>query len=373
MSSYGYFHIPDSLKVNKSNSNFSEFEWSPFERGFGHTIGNSIRRVLLSSIASPAIVSIRLSPFIHEFMSADGIFEDMTNIAMNFKNVLIKLNKENEESSEVEFGKIYEIEGAIDLYDSDIEEAGGSVEITAGDMIVHELIEVINPDEVLFTCTSRQRIEFKVKFMLGRGYLPVDKSPLKGQEEDSEILIDGLFSPVKLVTCKVENSRVGSSTDYDKIVMSVKTDGRISPIEALSHSLQVSEHFFSKVKTLSESKINILDVEESSLQGNVVEEDKKILDILSSKIQEMDFTVRASNCLKESGVIYFGELVLKDESEMLEIKNLGKKSLDELRTKIQDQVKENGVYMHFGMDLSKYGITKENAREFFDKHSVAEK
>lgn len=364
MVSYGYFHLPKAIKVRNAEENNVDFEWSPFERGFGHTIGNSMRRVLLSSITAPAIISIKISSFCHEFMAAEGIIEDMTDISMNFKEVLIKAK----DSNDIEAGDVKVIEGTFEIGESDID-SNEPVQITAGDIIVHEDIEVLNPKKVLFTITKPKKIDFKIKFAMGRGYMPIDKSILKGKEEDGEVLMDGLFSPVRLVNCKVENSRVGSSTDYDKLILKVETDGRITPHDALNHGLQITSHFFSNIEQVSSSTIIISEDDEDSVDKVKVQEDEKMLQVFSKKIPEMDFTVRASNCLKDVGVLYFGELLLKDEEEMLNIKNLGKKSLDELRSRIQEQGQEHSVYLYFGMDLSKYGITKENAREFFNELS----
>ncbi|MCK5787906.1 MAG: DNA-directed RNA polymerase subunit alpha [Chlamydiia bacterium] len=356
--SYGYFHFPEHLKAKEVSDTYGEFEWSPFERGFGYTIGNSIRRILLSSIAAPAIISIKISPFLHEFMAADGIVEDMVDISLNFKEVLLKLTGDIKDSS------IKEIVGSFEITEDDIKNSSGKVEITAGDIVVHDDIEVVNTDKILFTCIAPQSIDFKIKFTLGRGYVPVEKNPLVNQVEDAEVLLDGLFSPVKISCCKVENTRVGSSTDYDKVVFNIETDGRITPLDALSHSFQIAKYCFDKIENFSfESNIVISDRITDDQEGDEEGENAQFMHLLSKKISEMDFTVRASNCLKEAGIMYFGELLLTEEENMLEIKNLGKKSLDELRAKIQEQGQESAVYLYFGMDLLKYGVDKENARD----------
>lgn len=359
--SYGYLHLPDNIQIENLDGNRSKFIWAPFDRGFGHTIGNTLRRILLSSIESPAVVSIKLSPFLHEFMAVDGIHEDMTDIVMNLKEVLLKL----EDFDNYVSGKIYEIDGVIEVTDEEIKNNDGSVKIKAEDIFIHELISVVNGDKVIFTVVAPQSIDVKIKFMVGRGYIPVDRLEITNLE-NGEVLIDGLFSPVKLVNCKVENSRVGSSTDFDKLIIDVDTDGRISPVDALSYSLQIASHLFTNVTNISRHFLEFADNLQKVENDEKLRLEEEIMRILSENINDMDLTVRSSNCLRDSGIKYFGEMLLYSESEMLKMKNLGKKSLDELKSKI-DEKNHGGTYsFRFGMDLSKYGLNKENIRKSLD-------
>lgn len=360
--SYGYLHLPEEITIEEENNSQARFVWTPFERGYGHTIGNLLRRILLSSIESPAITSIKILPFIHEFMAIDGIVEDMTDIVLNMKDVLIKYKSDINKDEIIESGKEYTIDGVLDISKKDIEEAGGAIKVTAEDLLIHELIEIVNKDKVLFTVTSPNKLEVKIKFKTGRGYVPVSKMSTVNLE-DGEILIDGLFSPVKLVNYKIEKSRVGSFTDFDKLIIDVLTDGRVSARGAMSHAIQIATHCFSKVDSVSTEEIKFASnnsLDEKNRKKKLAEE---LMTILSKEVTDMEITVRASNCLKDAGIKYFGELLLKDEASMMKMKNLGKKSLVELKELVSSQREGSFEDLTFGMDLSNYGITEENVKE----------
>ncbi|NGX34974.1 MAG: DNA-directed RNA polymerase subunit alpha [Candidatus Anoxychlamydiales bacterium] len=350
---YGAFEMPDKItKEEDEEKNFAKFVAEPFERGFGHTLGNSLRRVMLTSIEAPAIVSIRIEGVSHEYTAIEGIIEDMTHMILNLKGALLRfIPLEGQENPK----GIKLITKILEITDEDIEKANGNYIVTLKDIMGPSNFEIVNPDLPIFTATKPTTRRMDVKVAIGRGYSPADRHEFEIQTD--EIVIDSAFSPVSLVNFFVENTRVGQHTDYDKLILEVTTDGRITPKEALAFAVQIAvKHFqiFEKLKT-----------KDITFEQKEVEENKdrdELLAKLALKINEIELSVRSTNCLSSAHIETIGELVVMPEIDMLRFRNFGKKSLTEIKEKLSD------MELHLGMDLSKHGITQDNIKEVIQKY-----
>ncbi len=356
---YGKFEMPTKILVKEqSKPNHAQFTAEPFERGFGHTIGNSMRRMLLNSLEAPAIVSVRIEGVSHEFMAIEGVIEDMTNIILNLKGALLR-KLPTEEESHARDARV--LTSVVEVTQDDLDAGGGSHVVTLGQIITVGNYEVMNPDHKIFTATAPMSKQIDLRVMIGRGYVPSERIELKDKVVD-EILIDAAFSPVKLVNYFVENTRVGQDTDFDRLVLEVQTDGRITPEEAISFASQIGlKHFdvFNKVKT--HSVVFDEGLEEES------EEDDDLMDKLCLRIDEIELSVRSTNCLSGAQIETIGELVLIPERRMLEFKNFGKKSLNEIKQKLVD------MNLSLGMDLHKMGVNSDNVKEKIREHNEKKK
>ena len=347
---YGKFEIPDQIKVDEDSlsNNFARFIAEPFEKGFGHTIGNSMRRMLLSSLEAPAIVSVRIEGVPHEYTAVDGIIEDMTNIILNLKGALLRrltLEEENVSREPRILSKVLDV-----IYD-DLAANGGQIRVKLGDIVPEGDYDVINPEHEIFTITKPMKKQVDLKVAIGRGYVPSERQELDQVVVD-EIVVDSMFSPVKLVNYFVENTRVGQDTDYDRLVLEVTTDGRVSPKEALSFATQIGiKHF----DVLNKVKTHNVVFEEGS--GSKEGDRDEMMQKLCMRIDEIELSVRASNCLNGAEIESIAELVIKPESEMLKFRNFGKKSLNEIKAKLYE------MGLSLGMDLAKYGLTRENVKK----------
>lgn len=347
---YGKFEMPSKISFDskKSTNTYARFIAEPFERGFGHTIGNSLRRMMLTSLEAPAVVSMRIQGVPLEYMAIEGVIEDMTNIVLNVKGVLLrKLPFEGE--SRARDSRI--ITCSLDVTQSDLDENGGKVEVTIGDLITTGSYEVVNPAHHLFTVTvpMKKQIDFRVS--IGRGYVPSERHVITEKATD-EIIVDSAFSPVTLVNYWVENTRVGQDTDYDRLVLDVHTDGRVTPLEALNFASQIIiKHLeiFKKVQAFS----LVFDHE-----GDESASDRdEIMDKLALRIDEIELSVRSTNCLSGANIETIAELVTIPERRMLEFRNFGKKSLNEIKAKLTD------MGLGLGMDLARYGINSDNVKD----------
>jgi len=307
----GKFELPNRLvKVEESATDtFAVFQAEPFETGYGHTIGNSLRRVLLSSIEGAAISSIKIDGVQHEFQSIEGIVEDVTDIVLNLKKVLL-------------------VADARDTYNLviDVEREG---KVTAADIRETSGIRVINPDQIICTLDKKQRFLAELEVRVGRGYCAGDDNK-KPDQPIGVIAIDSLFSPVKLVKYSVENTRVGQSMDYDKLILEVTTDGRITPDDALKQSAAILKHHLDVFDEVSEE-----DVEFESESKEISEEQNRLRKLLNMSVNEIELSVRAANCLNNANITTVGELAMKSEQEMLKYRNFGKKSLNEIKDKLE--------------------------------------
>ena len=307
----GKFELPSKLtKVEDgATPTYAKFIAEPFEAGYGHTVGNSLRRVLLSSIEGAAISSIKIDGVNHVFQSIDGVVEDVTEIVLNLKKVLIVSHKRETISLTVKATKA----GAI----------------TAGDIQADANIQIVNPDQVICTLDSKRTFEAEIEIKTGRGYCPGEQNK-KEEQPIGVIPIDSLFSPVRLVKYAVENTRVGQITDYDKLILEIWTDGRITPDDALKQAASILNHHLDVFDRVSEEAYEF-----ESQQSEVSEEQNKLRKLLNMSVNEIELSVRAANCLNNANITTVGELAMKTEQEMLKYRNFGKKSLNEIKEKLE--------------------------------------
>ena len=347
---YGKFEMPQRITVDQDipESNFARYIAEPFERGFGHTLGNSLRRMMLSSLEAPAIISVRIEGIAHEYMCVEGIVEDMTNIILNFKGALLRKLP----MDDVPYSRDLRIlTQTIEVTQDDLDRNNGQVCVTLGDVIKDGTFEVVNPELVLFTVTKPMRRQIDLRVAFGRGYIPSERHVVRDRTSD-EILIDSAFSPVRLVNYFVENTRVGQDTDFDRLIIEVTTDGRVTPADALSFATQIGlKHF----EVFSEFNNYILSFDEKG--GDLAGDQDELMDKLSLGIDEIELSVRSANCLTGANIETLAELVCIPERRMLEFRNFGKKSLNEIKAKLHE------MNLNLGMDISRFGITPDNVKE----------
>jgi DNA-directed RNA polymerase subunit alpha len=307
----GKFELPSKLtKVEDgATPTYAKFIAEPFEAGYGHTVGNSLRRVLLSSIEGAAISSIKIDGVNHEFQSIDGVVEDVTEIVLNLKKVLIVSHKRETISLAIKASKA----GAV----------------TAGDIQADANIQIVNPDQIICTLDSKRTFEAEIEIKTGRGYCPGEQNK-KEEQPIGVIPIDSLFSPVRLVKYAVEATRVGQITDYDKLILEIWTDGRITPDDALKQAASILNHHLDVFDRVSEESYEF-----ESQQSEVSEEQNKLRKLLNMSVNEIELSVRAANCLNNANITTVGELAMKTEQEMLKYRNFGKKSLNEIKEKLE--------------------------------------
>ena len=321
MSNYS-IQMPESLDVVKDEQSFGTFVLQPMERGFGVTIGNSFRRVLLSSLPGTAITAIKIGGVDHEYSSIEGVKEDVYEIILNFK--------------QVRFKQVEQSSGVIHLTKK------GAGVLTAGDIDAATAeYDVLNPDLVIANLASNADLEIELRVGRGRGYVPAEEMTL--EEEDINLIpIDAIFTPITSVRFNVENVRVGQRTDYEKLVMDVETDGSVNAKEALTHAGKILKDHIEKFIT---EKIEEPFAQE---EEEVDAEKQRIANLLRTSIEDLNLSVRAYNCLKSANINSIGELVARDEHDLLKFRNFGKKSLTELIDVIEEK------NLQFGMDVAKY-------------------
>jgi DNA-directed RNA polymerase subunit alpha len=312
---------PKRLQVeqNTLSNTYGKFVAEPLERGFGTTLGNSLRRVLLSSLQGAAITSVRIKGIQHEFSTIPGVTEDGTDIVLNLKGVLLKLHSYEPRTVRI------------------VQKGAGTVR--AGDLITDSHVEVLNPDHYIATCGEDADLEMDLTVAMGKGYVPADRN----RDEKAPvgtIFIDAIFAPIRKVNVTVTNARVGQITDYDKLILEVTTDGSIAPDDAvafaakiLKEQLQVFINFDEEVEVVEEIQ---------------PDDSKKINERLYRSVEELELSVRSANCLKNAQIHLIGELVQKTEADMLKTQNFGRKSLNE----IKDILAEMGLSL--GMKLENF-------------------
>lgn len=347
---YGKFEMPQTIVVDTDTATptYAKFVAEPFERGFGHTVGNAMRRMMLTSLEAPAIIAVRIQGVPHEYMSVEGIVEDMTNIILNLKGALLRKLPTDEVPGTRDMRILTT---ALEISQEDLDRKKGQVTVTLGDIIKDDYCEVVNPDLHIFTVTKPMKRQVDLRVAMGRGYVPSERHVVRDKTSD-EILLDAAFSPVRIVNYFIENTRVGQDTDFDRLIIEVTTDGRINPAEAVGFASQIGlKHFevFHKIKS------HLLSFEEGS--GLSEGDQDEIMDKLSLRIDEIELSVRSTNCLSGANIETIAELVSIPERKMLEFRNFGKKSLNEIKAKLQE------MNLHLGMDLSRYGITQDNVKE----------
>lgn len=302
------YKITDSIE----NNFYGRFELEPLERGFGTTIGNALRRVMLSSLPGSAISSVKIDGVLHEFQTIDGVYEDVATIILNLKGVVIKNHSNTQKIIRINTDK----EG----------------EITAGDIEHDADIEIINPDKVIATLSKGAKLNMEMTVNNGRGYIDSElNKKLLDVKKAGVISMDTAYSPIERISYEVEKARVGQDESYDKLILDVWTNGSIKPEEAIALASRILIEHFELLTDLS----SIADV-----SGMMIEktEDPKTK-ALETSIEDLDFSVRAYNCLKRAGIHTLQDLVNKSESDMMKIRNLGKKSLKE----VLDKIKEMGL------------------------------
>jgi DNA-directed RNA polymerase subunit alpha len=328
------------IEADSFSDSYGKFVCQPLERDFGITLGNSLRRILLSSLHGAAIVSVRFDDVPHEFTTISGIKEDVTDIILNLKEVNFKL-VEGEEEGEEEEEEEEEITVFLDVK--------GEKVVTAGDIITGGKVEIMNPDQYIATLNKDGVLHAEMSVSTGRGYVPAEKNV----EEDQQIgvmPIDALFSPIRRVTYVVGNARVGQRTDYDKLTLEIWTDGTVNPRDALAFAAKI-------LKEQATPFINFEEEPEEELEKEEKEEEEKINENLFRPISELELSVRSSNCLKNANIKYIYELVQKTESEMLKTKNFGRKSLNEIKGILEE------MDVQFGMKLENFPSPKEEEEE----------
>lgn len=361
---YSRFEMPEQIVIDEEvkTSTFARFIAEPFERGFGHTLGNSMRRLMLTSLEAPAIIGIRIEGIPHEYMAVDGIVEDMTNIILNLKGSLLR-KLPMEETPNARTQRV--LTKILEVSQEDIDQGEGQYEVKLGDIVENDIFEVVNPNLHLFTVTKPLQKQIDLRIAFGRGYVPSERHVVRDHLTD-EILIDAAFSPVRLVHYHVENTRVGQDTDFDRLVIEVATDGRVTPLEAFSFAAQIAvKHFevFNKA-----AQVFTLSFEENDMASGADQDE--MMEKLALRIDEIELSVRSTNCLAGANIETIAELVSIPERRMLEFRNFGKKSLTEIKAKLVE------MGLSLGMDLSRYGISSENVkekiREYQERHPKKE-
>jgi DNA-directed RNA polymerase subunit alpha len=291
------------------NNNYGRFELEPLERGFGTTIGNSLRRVMLSSMPGSAIIAVKIDGVMHEFQTLEGVVEDGTTIILNLKGVVLRNH-----STEIKVARLSASKEGV---------------VTAGDIEVDSDIEIINKDHVVATLAKGGKLDMEMIIANGRGYLPASETKsLLENVKVGFIPMDALYSPIERISYEVENARVGQDANYDKLILNVYTNGSLRPEEAIALGSKILIEHLSILTDLS-------DIADVTGIMNAKQEDSK-LKKLETSIDDLDLSVRAYNCLKKAGITTLGDLTEKSESEMEKIRNLGKKSLKEVIEKIKD-------------------------------------
>ena len=312
---------PKRLEVEKETLTpfYGKFTAEPFERGFGITIGNSLRRILLSSLQGAAITSVKIDGVLHEFSAIPGTKEDVTEIILNLKEVRLKLHTEGSKTIRVK--------------------AEGPKVLKAGDILTGDAVEILNPDHYIATLSRDGKLSMEIVVKVGRGYVPAERNKEESQPIGT-IPMDAIFSPIKKVNYTVTNARVGQITDYDKLTMEVWTDGSLNPEEAVAHAAKILKDQLSIFITFEEE-------EEAEIPYPEDEEEKEALnENLLRSVDELELSVRSANCLKHANIKLIGDLVQKTEAEILATKNFGRKSLNE----IKDILSEMGLSLGMRLD-----------------------
>jgi DNA-directed RNA polymerase subunit alpha len=297
---------PKRLEVDKETLTpfYGKFTAEPFERGFGITIGNSLRRILLSSLQGAAITSVKIDGVLHEFSTVPGVKEDVTELILNLKEVRLKLHTEGP--------KIIRVK------------AEGPKVLKTGDIQTGDAVEILNPDHYIATLSRDSKLSMEMTVKMGRGYVPAERNKEENQPIGT-IPMDAIFSPTKKVNYTITNARVGQITDYDKLTLEIWTDGSINPEEAVAHAAKILKEQLSIFITFEEQE------EEEEEGAAELAESEKLNENLFRSVDELELSVRSANCLKHANIKLIGDLVQKTEAEILATKNFGRKSLNEIK------------------------------------------
>ena len=325
--------MPKSLVKDESTATetYARFVAEPFEAGYGHTVGNSLRRVLLSSLEGAAITSVKIEGALHEFSTLPGVVEDVVDIILNLKKIKFKAHDHEVRTLKLAVNK----EGVV----------------TAGDISKSSQCEVLNPEQIICTLDKKQKFEAEFDVRVGRGFATGDENK-RSDQPIGVIAIDSIFSPVTRVKYAVQNTRVGQRTDYDKIILEIWTDGRISPDDALLQASAILRHHLDVFVGFEE---NVVEFDETPQE--VSQENNRMKKLLNMSVNEIELSVRAANCLNNANITSVGQLAMKSEAEMLKYRNFGKKSLNEIKEKLQ----QLGLGLGQKFDTGLVEVTEESA------------
>jgi DNA-directed RNA polymerase subunit alpha len=325
------FQKPDKVIMLNSNEREGQFEFRPLEPGYGITIGNALRRILLSSLEGYAVTSIKIDGVDHEFSSIKGVVEDVTEIILNIKQIRFKKQIETQDFERV----------TVNFTGKSVFTAGDIAKFISG-------FQVLNPDLVICNMETDVKIKMELTIDKGRGYVPADENkPINNSI--GVIPIDAIYTPIKNIKYSIENYRVEQKTDYEKLIMDITTDGSVHPKDALKEAAKILIYHF---MLFSDEKIT-LDAEEKSSTEEFDESSLHMRQLLKTKLVDMDLSVRALNCLKAADVETLGELVSFNKNDLLKFRNFGKKSLTELEDLVHSK------NLHFGMNVAKYKLDKD--------------
>ncbi|MBI2095611.1 MAG: DNA-directed RNA polymerase subunit alpha [Candidatus Omnitrophica bacterium] len=318
------FEVPKKLECDEETltENYGKFVAEPFERGYGVTIGNSLRRVLLSSLEGAAVTSVKLEGVSHEFSSVPGVVEDMTEVVLNIKNLVIRSHTRAPKTLRIEVDQ--------------------KKEIKAKDILTDDTVEIINPDLHIATLSKNVPFHMELEVQRGRGYVPADRNK-KEDQAIGVVAIDSIFTPVRRVDFHVEDTRVGQMTDYDKLIMEVWTNGSISPKDAMLYASNILQRHLDVFVNFGKLP------EEDQVADSSDDKELEFYKRLAQPVSELELSVRSANCLREAHIKNIGELVKKTEMEMLKYRNFGKKSL----TEITNILREMGLGFGMEVDLEK--------------------
>ena len=311
---------PKQLEIDEKSltPTYGKFYAEPFERGFGQTIGNSLRRILLSSLMGASIVAVRMKGILHEFSTIPGVTEDVTDIILNLKEVRLRLNDGEQQTLKID--------------------VKGPATIQAKDIIAPPSVEILNPEQKIATLSRDAKLELEMVTKLGRGYVPAERNKEEGAPVDT-IFIDAVFSPIHKVNFMVTNARVGQRTDYDRLVFEVHTDGSVKPEDAMAYAAKILQDQVGIFVNFQDEPR-----QEKREDGPTI----PLNDNLFRSVDELEFSVRSQNCLQNADIKYIGELVQKSEQEMLKTKNFGHKSLNEIKEILREMGLELGMKIdHF--------------------------
>ena len=328
------FQMPRKLICDEESSGdtYSKFMAEPFEKGYGHTIGNSIRRILLSSLEGAAVTGVKIKGVMHEFSTIPGVVEDVTQIILNLKSLRFKLYSEGPE-------RIYL-------------KATKKGEVTAKDIELNSNIEILNPSTHIAILDKDTNLEMEIEISKGRGYLPAEQNP-RANQELGVISVDAIFTPVLRVNYNVENARVGRSIDYDRLILEIWTDGSVKPVDALAYA----------AKILKDSLNIFIGFEEQPEEEEEPPEKDKTEEVLEGvlalPVNIIELTVRSINCLNRAKIKIIEDLVKQTEDKLLGFRNFGKKSLNEIKKKITELGKQKGVELSLGMAIPEKDKNKE--------------
>jgi len=307
----GRFEMPKRLSKDETTATetYAKFIAEPFETGYGHTIGNSLRRVLLSSLEGAAITSVKIDGAMHEFAVVEGVVEDVTEIVLNLKKVKFKAHVRDAQTLLLSVNK--------------------DGEVTAADIQTNSNLELVNPTQHICTLDKKKKFEMELEVKIGRGFCPGDENKKPGQAI-GVIASDSIFSPVTRVRYGVEAARVGQRTDYDRLVVEIWTDGRLTPDDALTQASAILQHHLDVFVGYDKNAVEFEEVADRQ------DDDKsKLKKLLGMSVNEIELSVRAANCLNNANITTVGQLAMKSEQEMLKYRNFGKKSLNEIKDKLQ--------------------------------------